>query len=98
MSVRQRERELRQIVRRISDNFDIIHTASGHYKIILYGPLGKRFVIASGSASDHRANKNLIADLAREYLSLHPIASIGTQPQPEIEDAIVSKKLVRRRR
>lgn len=98
MPVRQRERELRLLVKRLTNDFDITHTGGGHYKITLYGPLGSRFVIAAGSASDRRASKNLISDLSREILSLHPVAPIVIQPQPDNENAKVNVRDTRRHR
>jgi hypothetical protein len=97
MPHRKRERELHQMVRLLTKTYSIYRQPNGHFRITIVGPAGTTFVVAAGTASDHRAGKNLAADLARAVLKVHPEAPlITTIPQAEGSNDAERPRIVRR--
>jgi len=62
------KKEMKKLMKRVQDNgWDYRRRRSGHY--VIEGPKGQR-VYCSGTASDHRAIKNIKKDLAKAGLEL----------------------------
>lgn len=68
----KRQREMQKMVASLTPNFSIETTRNTHLKVTVWGPAGSKFVIASGTGSDHRHGKNFMTDLTRA------IADVGT--------------------
>jgi hypothetical protein len=96
MGTRKQFRDLKRLVATLSNDFEIAQQSNGHIRITVNGPLGSRFVIAAGTASDYRASRNLSADLARAVLEVNPADPALIQPKSELET--VSLRVLKLRR
>ncbi len=70
MPQNKRLRTLQKLARRYSRCFEIGVTGSGHYRVTLYGPAGKRSVIVSATPSDQGAKRQVEKDLKKAAIEL----------------------------
>jgi hypothetical protein len=78
--MRRWERELREMVGRVADNFKVERTKAGHFRVTIEGPKGREVAFCGGVLKDVTARKNIRADLRRRA------AHVGAKGLTNVQD------------